>query len=250
MGNRKIYFLSFIIASTFYGCNSEKKVKPQETSIESKTENILFIGNSYTYRNGGVDYHLQKLTSGMEDINASYITRAAQGKFHLYSHWEDEKTLAKLEQKKWDKVILQEYSSGPVTEPKDFFKFGKKWNNKLRAINPSAKLFLYATWGYKGTKTMVDSLNTQYQKLATQIRATKVPVGMLWKSLMNEVNLFDADGAHPNRKGTFLNACLFYEYIFEKDVTKTTHFDNVIPKNDQKKLKNWAHQFHLKNPAL
>lgn len=231
-----IFLIGLIISS----CNAEKTLSKEESK-----ENILFIGNSYTYRNGGVDYHLRRLVKGVNDIDSTFITRAAQGKYHLYTHWEDKKTLAKLLTRKWDKVVLQEYSSGPTRETNEFFKFGKRWKERIKKLNPKTKILLYATWGYKQTTKMVDSLDTQYTKLEKEIGASKVPVGLMWKSLKDKVNLYDADNAHPNRKGTFITACLFYEYLFDKDVTKTTHIDHKLPLETQNQLKKWAHEFHL-----
>jgi Domain of unknown function (DUF4886) len=212
---------------------------------ENVPENILFIGNSFTYWNDGVDYHVQRLADGISDIQDNYVTRAAQGKFHLYTHWEDSKTLATLNSKKWDKVILQEYSSGPARETKNFFKFGNLWKDKLKRLNPKTELFLYSTWGYKNTIKMVDSLAYQYNKLGDQIGALAVPVGLMWENLKDKIDLYSEDGAHPNRNGTFITACLFYEYIYEKDVTKCTHVDESIPEDLQQKLKQWAHNFHI-----
>jgi len=240
----QILFLIFIELVCFQSCSSEKSIK-KEPSVKP-LQNILFIGNSYTYRNGGVDYHLMQLTKGMKNL-ASFVTRAAKGKYHLYSHWEDEQTLNLLASKKWDKIILQEYSSGPIRDSLEFFKYGKLWENKIHSENKKTQLYLYATWGYQGTKTMVDSLNLKYGALSKIIGGTKVPVGMLWKKLETKINLFDDDGAHPNRMGTFLNACLFYEYLFEKDVTKTKHKDNLIPLKIQVQLKRWAHEFRIAN---
>ncbi|MCH2230061.1 MAG: hypothetical protein MK105_06930 [Crocinitomicaceae bacterium] len=235
------FLIPFLLVTLIaIGCNSHEK-----TAKEESKENILFIGNSYTYRNGGVDYHLRRLVKGVNDIDSTYITRAAQGKYHLYTHWNDKKTLAKLLTRKWDKVILQEYSSGPTKETKEFFKYGKRWKERLKKLNPQTEILLYATWGYKQTTKMVDSLDVQYSKLENEIDAYKVPVGLMWKSLKEKVNLYDADNAHPNRKGTFITACLFYEYLFNKDVTKTPHIDHKLSIETQNQLKNWAHEFHL-----
>ncbi|MFT6282089.1 MAG: hypothetical protein ACJA0U_002223 [Salibacteraceae bacterium] len=54
-----ILFVAFLLAN----CDTPaKKVEAKEDQYE----NILFIGNSYTYRNGGIDYHLRNLSTGMK----------------------------------------------------------------------------------------------------------------------------------------------------------------------------------------
>ena len=147
-------------------------------------------------------------------------------------------------------MILQEYSSGPTKQSEEFFKFGEKWKKRLLKLNPKTKIVLYATWGYQKARRMTDSLDVQYERLKDKIDASKVPVGLLWKSLKNKINLYDGDGAHPNRKGTFLTACLFYEYLFDKDVRQTKHVDDRIPLEIQYKLKQWAHDFKLEQSKM
>ena len=240
----KIIFI--LLGIILLSCNSQNNA---EGIIDHK-ENILFIGNSYTYRNAGVDRHLKRLTEGMKNLPSTFITRAAQGKFHLHTHWNDPETLNLLQTQKWDKVILQEYSSGPTKDEKQFFKFGEKWKKRLMKLNPKTKILLYATWGYKKARRMTDSLDVQYERLKDKMHVSKVPVGLLWKSLKNKINLYDGDGAHPNRKGTFLTACLFYEYLFDKDVRLTKHVDDRIPLEIQNKLKQWAHDFKLEQTKV
>ena len=245
MKSKSIQLILFISIFTL-SCNHHEKEVKQKKTASIHSSNSLFIGNSYTYRNGGIDYHLSQIIKADSTGFNCYITRAAKGKYHLYSHWEDQTTLTIFKQKKWDNVLLQEYSSGPIRDSLEFFKNGKLWAEKIKKANPQTQIYLFATWGYKGTKTMVDSLNMQYQKLAKMIGAKTVPVGLLWKSLKDKINLYDKDGAHPNRMGTFLNACLFYEYMYNKDITKTAYFDNLIDREIQLQLKKWAHDFHLK----
>ena len=237
---KNIVFI-FLIVSVLFGCQSTE----EDNSVEN--ENILFIGNSYTYRNKGVDQHLNDLLASSKTSKIKkFVTRAAKGRFHLYSHWKDLDTQLKFKSKKWQKVVLQEYSSGPVKEPGNFVIYGKKWADKIREHNPKTKLFLYATWGYRLRDKMTDSLYNQYEKLGSEIDATVVPVGLMWKELAPTINLYDGDGAHPNRKGTFINACLFYEYIENKDVRKTKHSDSRLPIKTQILLKKYAHDFKVK----
>lgn len=239
----KPWYLVLLLALIFFGCSGPiKKLKPKK----DKQENILFIGNSYTYRNGGLDYHLRNLSRGIKGIKTTFISRAAQGKYHLYTHWSDPKTWNKVISKKWDKVILQEYSSGPVRDTKEFMRFGKKWKGRLTRMNPATQIYLFSTWGYKKAESMTDSLYSQYSELEGQIGANTVPVGLMWKELKNKINLYDGDGAHPNRKGTFITACLFYEHIYGKDVRKTQNNDIMLSVEMQTKLKKWAHEFYHK----
>lgn len=213
------------------------------------TTDVLFIGNSYTYRNKGLDQHLNELASNSKEKVELNFTRAAQGKFHLHTHYKNDETQSVFKEKKWDHVVLQEYSSGSIKERKSFFRYGMQWARKIRKRNPNAKIYLYATWGYKWSKSMTDSVYHSYSELGKKIDATVVPVGKLWSDVQQKVNLYDGDGAHPNRKGTFLTSCLFYEVMTQKNVLKTRDTDVRLPKYLQRKLKKYAHRFYQRFKA-
>lgn len=237
----KFVFIS-ILALAIFSCEGDTS---SNSESENMPESILFIGNSYTYRNGGIDKHLDYLLAGTEHHNEEFIRRAAKGKYHLYTHWNDPETKLLLQSKKWDKIVLQEYSSGPLKETEEFQKYAKRWAKEIRGINKQAEIFLYSTWNYKNSPGMEDSLYVEYTKVSKQIKASVVPVGMLWKQLRSKINLYDGDGAHPNRKGTFVTACLFYERLFKLDVRKAKNTDPFLPDSEQRKLKKWAHDFNL-----
>jgi hypothetical protein len=243
MMSNPLYILVVLsCAFIFSGCSENRK----DFDLNKYNEHVLFIGNSYTYRNRGVDQHLLELYRNSGDSSV-YCTRAAKGKYHLYTHWKDSLTKTLFDQHKWNTVVLQEFSSGPVREEKEFKSYAKKWAAKIRKHNPRAKIYLYATWGYKKSKGMTDSLYQSYLKIGKSIHAEVIPVGLLWKSLENKINLYDGDGAHPNRKGTFVNSCLFYEVMSKRDVRKTPHTDKFLDKKTQRLLKSFVHNFVLRH---
>ena len=217
------------------------------SSQKDQAMNILFIGNSYTYENDGIDQHLNALLNSSHDSRIEYrfVTRAAEGKYHLMTHWYDEETQNLFKSRRWDKVIMQEYNSGPLKTVSEFTAYAEKWEHLIKSENSSTEIYLFSTWKYSKSAGMEEKLYSAYDKLSTKINAGVVPVGYLWKSLEGKVNLYHEDGAHPNRKGTFLTACLFYEQMFGKDVTKTKNTDVVISGGMQTKLKRWAHEFNL-----
>lgn len=211
----------------------------------NRGENILFIGNSYTYENDGVDQHLSALLNSTNS-NATYrfVTRAAEGKYHLCTHWHDAETQTLFNSRRWDKIILQEYNSGPLKEIEEFNEYAERWENLIKSTNNNTKIYLLSTWKYRSATGMEDHLFSAYTDLSKKINAGVIPVGHLWKSLESKVDLYDEDGAHPNRKGTFLTACLFYEQMFGKNVTLTNNTDETISDRMQTKLKKWAHEFN------
>ena len=144
---------------------------------------------------------------------------------------------------------MQEYNSGPLKTTSEFTEYAKRWENLIKSRNNETEIYLFSTWKYSKSKGMEDRLYSAYNELSTKISAGVVPVGHLWKSLEGKVDLYHEDGAHPNRKGTFSTACLFYEQMFDKDVTKTSNTDEIIPDGMQSRLKKWAHEFNQLTPV-
>ncbi len=223
-----------------------------EPSVRTEKENeeliqVLFVGNSQTYENCGVDCHLKRLVQSAKIGDNVIIESTTAGKFHLLTHLEDSASREALTHEKWDKVILQEYTRGPIHTPDEFAASGKMWKERLVEINPDVEVVFFSTWGYKKKLEMAKQLEDKYREVAEDIDGTFVPVGLFWESLRGKVNLYDVDGAHPNRTGTFASACLFYEYLFDEDVRETAHLDRLIDVQLQIKLKKWAHEYHEKH---
>lgn len=235
------YVILSIITLLFVACQGDNS----DSTTQNDTESILFIGNSYTYENGGIDKHLQFLLIGTKYENKKVIRCVAKGQYHLLSHLNDPESKLLIKAKKWDKVVLQEYGSGAWKATDEFKSSSQKLAKDIRAVNKDTKIYFNSTWNYNKSPGMEDSLYKHYTKVSKDIDADVVPVGMLWKHLRSKVNLYFTDGAHPNRTGTFVTACLFYERLFDLDVRKTKNLDPYLSKNEQIRLKKWVHEFNL-----
>jgi hypothetical protein len=231
---KRILFVFVGLILTACGC---------PTCNSEECERILFIGNSFLYENEGVDGHLRNLICGTEGLEGD-IQSAAEGKYHLMTHWKNSETQSIFSSQKWDKIVLQEYVLGPLKKNAEFEKYATKWADQMKKSNPNAEIILFSPWRYKSAKGMEGRLFQKYSDAAKKIHAEVVPVGFLWEDVRSKVDLYDQDGAHPNRKGTFLTACLFYEQLFNRDVRKTQNNDSTLSKSTQKKLKEWAHSFN------
>ena len=236
------FVVALLIILSLFACGADTS---GDLKSHNQTDSVLFIGNSYTYENDGIDKHLKFLLIGTENENTKVIRCTAKGRYHLLSHWNDPESKLLIKSKKWDKIVLQEYGSGAWKATEEFETSSHALAKDIRAINKNAEIFFNSTWNYKKSPGMEDSLYKEYTRVSKEINASVVPVGMLWKHLRSKINLYDIDGAHPNRHGTFVTACLFYEQLFNLDVRKTKNLDPFLPKSEQIKLKKWVHEFNL-----
>ena len=151
---------------------------------------ILMLGNSYTFYN--------ELPSLLAELTGAEVVRHTRGG-------------ARLSEEKWDYVVLQEMSNGPVTAPKSFFSSVDRLCGLIR--ENGAVPVLYATWAYqKGGAELLEKgwdydemargLAKAYRRAAEENGALLAAVGDRFYELSASENLYDADGSHPNERGS------------------------------------------------
>ena len=125
------------------------------------------------------------------------------------------RTQAALAGERWDYVVLQEMSHGPITAPKSFFSSVEGLCRQIRA-NGAAPI-LFATWAYQrgGAKLtdkgwdydeMVQKLSEAYHKAAQENNALIADVGRRFYELSDTQDLYAADSIHPSELGSRIAA--------------------------------------------
>jgi hypothetical protein len=191
---------------------------------QQQATQVLLVGNSYSYEND-----LGGMIQGLGDAggNRVRVTTRAVGGWWMSDHAASADTVDAIESKEWDYVILQEQSIVPASEPERI----NSMNPSMRALNRSiqksgASAVVYLTWGRAGGfsevghanySSMQDAVTTAYEKIADELVAVVAPVGVAWRQVLIEhpgLTLYQSDGSHPTRSGTYLAACVFYAALF------------------------------------
>ena len=174
---------------------------------------VLFIGNSYTDFNEGLDYQLLKFAPN------SKAARISPGGYTLQNHWEDANTLQTIRTGEWDVVILQEQSQTPVTNYKAFAEYTQKLNEEIKATG--AETILFMTWERPDSiqyGVTTSQLANNYTFLSQQLGIKVAPVGLAFANALRErpaLVLYSEDG-HPTLQGTYLAAAVFYGIIYDQ----------------------------------
>jgi hypothetical protein len=187
---------------------------------------ILFIGNSYTYVNDLPGMFSKLACSGGYKVQTGL---AAPGGWTLAQHEASNETRAALEQQKWDYIVLQEQSeipAIPADRSQSMYPAVRRLVARIKATGAQPLLFL--TWGHRdgdmqfGLPTYFDmqaQLTFGYLGIAQELNVPVIPVGTTWlkaRTLPAPLDLWQADGSHPNEQGTYLAACVFYTAIFHQ----------------------------------
>lgn len=207
------------------------------------TTQVLFIGNSYTQVND-----LPTLFSelALSKGKHPFVDTKANGGFTFQSHVNDPMTFSKIQEKKWNYVVLQAQSQEPsfpysqvttATLP-----FAKILSDSIYANNYCSQPLYYMTWGRQNGDPQWDSINTFY-KMNDRLRAgymrfmeaseaSVAPVGIAWRYVRDNypaINLYSSDGSHPSIEGSYLAACVFYASIYRETPVNATYFSSVLP---------------------
>lgn len=224
---KKFTILAFLLISCF--CFAQKK-------------SVLFIGNSYTYYNNGVDAMLKNLALSLGDTVEVEALTSGGASFNIWVN--NSQTYQKLAARNWDYVVLQEQSQTPAFPPEQVewqcYPYAKQLCDSIRSINPCSQILFFMTWGHKNGDErncqfyeplctydgMQQRLIDSYTEMAFNNEAAVVPVGVAWKYLRDnyqDIELYVSDNSHPTAEGTYLAACCFYSAIFRKSPQGATY---------------------------
>ena len=201
---------------------------------------LLFVGNSFTFYNDmpRMLHELAAEDSGAPPVFSVWRTR---GSWSLEGATDDKGFVTLVNEVDWDAVVLQE-RSWYLAKPQewwmhDAFPYADDLRRKIEAGGDTG--FLFETWGYRDGMTNDDSyewmqgrLEDGYQQLGDRLGMEVVPVGNAWyavRKLRPGLDLWDDDGAHPNRAGSYLAACVFYAELTGRDPTRSLFTAGLDP---------------------
>ncbi|MCH5162250.1 MAG: hypothetical protein J1G38_02030 [Clostridiales bacterium] len=205
---------------------------------------ILFIGNSFTYRNGVVEH-----SSGVpgifdniaEDLGYWVETYSVTGPgWYLKNHAKSTDACGKQVDKilnardDFDYVVLQEQSLNPFENYQDFLGGVKALIDKIEKTQDHAQIILYETWGspYSANekKTTIPEMESWLRKAYTDAAEecgglTVSYVGKAFTDVYRHepsIYLWATDNRHQGYTGAYLSACVHVGTILGGDVRNTT----------------------------
>lgn len=202
-------------------------------SCQSDPKKVLFIGNSMTYFNGGVDWHLNMMVekSGLKPgfVASSYTVPLAS----LEQLWKEGVAQRKITENNFDIVILQE--SNRKLDSDSFKRSVRLFSEIIRKAK--AEPILYMPWEVHTPPGAPDqaSIEKMHEEIATELNIRVVPVGLAFLALQKEmpdVRLIEIDG-HPSMYGTYLAACVMYAALFNEKPFAQSHLTKMPTKLNQ-----------------
>jgi hypothetical protein len=213
-------FAPFLLIAILTGLGLAACAAPERASIAATpAAKVLFVGNSFTYYNNGLQSHFRKLawSSGLltrENSRARIMTISGG---HLPEHAGGFKKVMSGDD--WDVVVMQGHSLGPISNETAaaFRKAARKFSRIAKKQGTRPVFFM--TWAYAGKPEMTAQLDKAYTDIGRELDAQVVPVGLAFAKVVAarpDIALTTNDDRHPTLAGTYLAACTFFAALYDR----------------------------------
>jgi len=209
---------------------------------------FLFIGNSYTYSNDGLEKMFSSVSQSTEENMRIEVQAITGGGLTLQNHFENEATQATILNGDWDVVILQEQSQMPLENPSFFLTSATKLDSLIDLSGAQTCFFM--TWAREYDQTQITGLSSAYLEAGNLLDAMVIPVGQVFNYVYednSEINLYKADGSHPSWQGTYLASLCFYQNIFQSSAQDVLYVPNEVTNSEAEYLQETVNQWYLEN---
>jgi hypothetical protein len=201
-------------------------------TAQRASKRILFIGNSLTYWNDGLDLHVTRMASSAEPPDTVTTGRAVSGGAFLKSLWAMRQPRQMIAEGRYDVVVLQE--DLPETTIEDFRAHARLFVEDVR--KSGARPVLLMAWSYPRLAgiTMAD-IDRAHRDAAAELMVDVAPVGLAWRRAAEQrpdLNLYAPDGEHPSAYGTYLATAVLYATVLARNPTGLTYTPSGISAKD------------------
>jgi hypothetical protein len=201
------------------GCKRLTCAPPPLPRAVKVPERLLFVGNSFTYYNGGLENHVKQLAESAKPPRRITSERATQGGATLKIlhglNWVHDK----MRTGGYDLVILQE-DIPELTEHSvaPFFEQARLFDQEIRGLG--SKTVLFMAWPYQRLKWVtLKEIAQAHRAIGQELGVPVAPVGVAFQRAMKErpeLAMLGRDKEHESIHGTYLAANVIYATIFRQ----------------------------------
>jgi len=231
---------SFVVVLFFLVMILSFSIHAQEKPIPSK---ILFLGNSFTYRNGGLEMHIKKIDSSTNNPQILKANRATKGGATLKILYNQPWVHDSIHHQKYDVVVLQE-DIPELTEHNTapFFEYANLFNQEINSTG--ARTILLMAWQYERLNWVtMEQIAEAHRELGNKLNVPVAPVGLAFQESLKErpeMAMLGKDKEHATIQGTYLEACVVYATIYGRVVKKVTYCPSGVSDQEGQFLRNIA----------
>lgn len=195
-----------------------------------KPGKLLFIGDSFTFCNGGVENHVKQLAATAKVPKTIFADSETQGGATLKVLYGKQSVHDKI-QGGYDIVIMQDdipEFTGHTLEP--FFEYATRFDQEIRRAGSRPVLFM--AWPYDRLNWVTLGQITQaHRELGARLRIPVAPVGLAFERALAKrptLAMLGPDKEHESIHGTYLAANVIYVTLFGETPEGCTYHPDGI----------------------
>lgn len=187
-------------------------------SAQPLPERVLFVGNSHTERNGGLDWLIENFVAAEDTSRAFDGEIMTEGGVTLEYHWNNGARDA-IREGGYDTVVLQGYLPGSASQSAEpFLDYARLLHEE--ATGSGARTVFFMTWprGFNDWST-IDDVMAAHRVLETELGTTVAPAAYafeLARAQRPELQLISDDLVHATWEGAYLAAATVYATLFDR----------------------------------
>ena len=208
------------------------------------TPSFLFIGNSFTFRQGtednpAVPKYFERIAENLGiDVDIDYVVRSSYT-LTKYANKNDELGAIveqKLTSNHYDYVILQEQSTTPINNYNNFLTAVQTLKTRIDQTQTKCKTILYETWGspagiegtsYKSVGEMELALRNAYTNAGNTAECSVNYIGKAFTyayETLNKPQIYADDNRHQSNLGAYFSAACHVRSVFNIKVSGCTDY--------------------------
>lgn len=184
----------------------------------SPPERVLFIGNSHTARNGGLDWLVGNMVAAEDPPRPFQGTSRTASGVTLEYHYRNGATAA-IQRGGYDAVVLQGYLPGATSPSAESF---LEYVSRLHEVIAStgAETVIFMTWPQgRFDWATLDDFVVAHREAEARLGVPVAPVGVAFANALAErpdLELVGEDTVHATWEGAYLAAATVYATLFDR----------------------------------
>jgi hypothetical protein len=203
-----------LVGAVVAGIVSTAQSRPETSPLK-----ILFVGDSFTYAQGGLDNHFARLAASAPTPLVVSTARTVAGGAFLKVLWEMKTPVTAIDSGNFDVVVLQD--DIPETNVDYFRQYARLFVEEARKHH--ARPVLFMAWAYQRLGWIsMQEIARAHRELAKELNVEVAPAGLAWQRSSIDrpsLDMYDIDREHPSIYGTYLATCVAYATISGKNPT-------------------------------
>lgn len=196
-------------------------------------QRVLFIGNSHTDRNGGLDRAIENFVATEDPPRAFDGERVTEGGVTLEYHWQNGARKA-IRDGDFDAVVLQGYLPGAETRNDEpFLEHARLFDEVIGETGADTVFFMTWPRGFNDWSDY-DDVAEAHRIVEAELGARVAPAALAFELARVErpdLELMDADQIHATWEGAYLAAATVYATLFDRSPEGLPYAFGVDPED-------------------